>query len=359
MKKICFLSGVISRSGGTERVGTMIANALFLAGYEVTILSFWDRGTPFFKVESGIKVDYLLKPSEGKLYRTFIYPVLKLHNYIIHNHIDVLIDIDTLLTRFSSRAISGTKCKLVDWEHFNYLHTMEDKRRRKCLKLSIKNASKIVVLTKEDYNFHVEKGNVPKEKITYIYNPTPFEGKSPSLCQGNNVIAVGRLTYQKGFDLLVKAWQLVEKNNNSLILNIIGSGEDVDKLKKLALSLNLQRCNFIPATSEIEEWYNMSCLYVMSSRFEGFPMVLLEAIAKGLPIVSFGCPTGPKEIVIDGKGGYLVPNFDVGILAQKIIEIAEDRRKLSNFSKFNVEFSKSFYMDKILPEWIKLIEELV
>ncbi|HFJ6416571.1 TPA: glycosyltransferase family 4 protein, partial [Enterococcus faecium] len=106
MKKICFISGVISRSGGTERVGSIIANSLSDLGYDVTILSFWNSGEPYFGLDKTIKVDYMLNPkTEGKLYRTYLYPVWKLHKYICKNEFDIVIDIDTLLSLYTTRAI--------------------------------------------------------------------------------------------------------------------------------------------------------------------------------------------------------------------------------------------------------------
>ena len=138
MKKICFFSGLISRSGGTERVGIMIANELANKGYEVSILSLWNDCKPFFKVDKKIKIDYLLDYKEGKLYRTYIYPILKLRKYIKEKEIDVLIDIDTLLSLYSGYAIKGTKCKLISWEHFNYYYMLKDKKRIRAKKI-VKN----------------------------------------------------------------------------------------------------------------------------------------------------------------------------------------------------------------------------
>ncbi|WPD51887.1 glycosyltransferase (plasmid) [Lactococcus lactis] len=136
--RVCFISGVISRSGGTERVGTIIANHLANRGYDIRILSFWDRGKPYFQVFDNIKVDFLLDPkTEGKLYRTNIYPIVKLHNYLKRNQIDIVIDIDTALSYYTARAITNTKCKLVSWEHFNYwaMKLLNESKRYKAKEL--------------------------------------------------------------------------------------------------------------------------------------------------------------------------------------------------------------------------------
>lgn len=128
MVRICFLNGVIAHSGGTERVGTMIANALAADGYDITILSFWNHGAPYFRVDELVKVDYLLDPkTEGKIFRTFIYPVLKLRRYIIRHDIDVLIDIDSVLAYWTVPALFGLPCKHIVWDHFNYVHARTEK----------------------------------------------------------------------------------------------------------------------------------------------------------------------------------------------------------------------------------------
>ncbi|HFN2525841.1 TPA: glycosyltransferase, partial [Enterococcus faecium] len=160
MKKICFISGVISRSGGTERVGSIIANSLSDLGYDVTILSFWNSGEPYFGLDKTIKVDYMLNPkTEGKLYRTYLYPVWKLHKYICKNEFDIVIDIDTLLSLYTTRAIKGTKCKLISWEHFNYwtMEMLKEKKRFKAKKLIKKYAKRLVVLTEEDRQKHIDE----------------------------------------------------------------------------------------------------------------------------------------------------------------------------------------------------------
>ena len=358
--KICFISGVISRSGGTERVGILIANELAERGYDVTILSFWDRGVPFFQYSDKIRVAGLLNPvSEGKLFRTYIYPIIKLHQFIKKNQFDIVIDIDTLLSQYTAIARLGTNAKLISWEHFNYFHTKDDKKRNLALKLAARYADKIVLLTKQDYMLHAEKAGIPEEKLVQIYNPTPFEGCRISPRKEKNVIAVGRLTDQKGFDLLLNAWALIEHLLPDWSLIIVGSGENERLLKEQASFNDLKKVKFMPSTNKIEDWYDRASAYVLSSRYEGFPMVLLEAMSKGLPIVSFDCVTGPSEIVIHGNTGYLVEDGSEIDLADKMLYLLSNSDLLDEFSENSLTIIKDYHIKPIVDKWENLIMSLM
>ena len=356
-RKICFFSGLISRSGGTERVGILIANELVRRGFDVSILSFWNSCTPFFKVDKRIKIDYLLEYEEGKLYRTYIYPIIKLRKYIKKEKIDVLIDIDTLLSRFSCYSTLGTKCKLISWEHFNYCYMNTDKKRIRAKKMVKKYADKLVVLTKEDKKMHIDGMNFKPENICQIYNPSPFKTMCKYDYDNRNFLAVGRLTNQKGFDLLINAWKIFEKNDKCWTLTIVGDGEDRDKLEKLAKGL--KRIKFVGKTDDIENYYKNSACYILSSRYEGFPMVILEAQSFGLPIISFDCKTGPKEMVFNEKNGYLVENQNVKSLANAMIKFSQSKETAEKMSLQTKKFILNFSIEKIGKQWEDLICNMI
>ena len=358
--KICFVSGVISRSGGTERVGIMIANELARRGYDVSILSFWNQGDPFFECDKLVKIYYLLNPkTEGKLYRTFLYPIVKMRLFVKKYKFDVVIDIDTLLSYYTLRAIKGTKAKHIAWEHFNYYQTMSDKRRLDSIRLIQKYSDQLLVLTQQDYKSYIEKGNFKKDKISYIYNPTPFEDKKKSLRNEKIFLAVGRLTEQKGFDLMLAAWKYVENQLDEWKLVIVGSGEDEQKLNDIIEQNNLSRVELVPRTDNIESWYNKASLYVMSSRYEGFPMVLLEAMAKGIPIISFDCVTGPGELVQNGKTGVLVEDGNVSKLAYEMVNLAKDEKRQDDYADVSLKVIKNFYTSSIVDKWEYVLKKIV
>lgn len=350
--------GVIAHAGGTERVGSMIASSLAERGYDVTMLSFWNHGAPFFPLNEKIHIDYLLQPSEGKLHRTYIYTILKLKHYIKEHQFDILIDIDSELALWTSYAVQGTNCKLVSWEHFNYKHTLQDKRRMHALHLVSQRSAKLVVLTKQDYDLHKEAG-FPENKLICIPNPTPFEKVSPSKKSEKMVLAVGRLTEQKGFDLLVQSWSIAAKSVPEWSLAIVGSGENELALKQMAKAKQVHNIEFFPATSHVEEWYDRARVYALSSRYEGFPMVLLEAMSKGLPIVAFDCVTGPRELITDEVNGRLVPDGDVDKFAQCLVETLTDEDRQDRYTKANLKRIKGYSTASITDKWERMIHELV
>lgn len=358
MKKICFISGVISRSGGTERVGIMIANELVKRGYEVNILSFWNSTKPFFKVDDRIKIDYLLDYKEGKLYRTYIYPIFKLHNYLKKEKIDIVVDIDTLLTNYTAYAIKGTSCKLISWDHFNYSFMLNDKKRIKSKKLAKKYADKLVVLTKDDYNEHIQRMNFKKEKIIQIYNPSPYKVYKGYNFDNKKFIAVGRITRQKGFDMLLKAWEMVEKECDNWKLEIIGDGEEMTVIKNMITEKNLKGIDLTGKVENVEDYYKSSSCYVLSSRYEGFPMVLLEAQSFGLPIISFDCKTGPNEIIKNKENGILVKDGDIKELAKNMIEFTKSYNNANIMSEKSLENIKNYSIEKITDSWCEMIEGL-
>ena len=205
--KICFVSGAISRSGGTERVGSVIANALANEGYHVILLSCWNHGSPFFPLDEKVELKYLLDPQkEGKLYRTYVYPIVKLHRFIKQNKIDIIIDIDTELARFTSYAIQGTTCKQISWEHFNYwtMLKLNEKKRFTAKKLIKHYATKLVVLTEEDRQKHIQEYDLPDDFVITMPNPSLSDVEYDYNFNSKIFLAVGRLTPQKKISALLE-----------------------------------------------------------------------------------------------------------------------------------------------------------
>lgn len=362
MKKICFFSGDISRSGGTERVGTIIANKLSEKGYDVRILSAWNSGEPFFFVNKNIQVDYLLNPKkEGKLYRTVIYPILKLRKYIIKNNIDIMIDIDTVLSYYTTRAILGTKCKLISWEHFNYwaMERLGEAKRYKAKKLIKKYASAMVVLTDEDRIMHNEKYKLPEKFVRTINNPCLSNVEIDYKFKNKIFISVGRLTYQKGYDKLLDAWAIIEKSIADWKLIIVGTGELEESLKDKKNKMKLRNVYFAGHTDNVGEFYKKASAYVLSSVYEGFPMVILEAQSYGLPVISFDCKTGPKDLIENNKTGFLVKDGNVEELAQKMLEFTRNEKEAEQMSNNVQQSIRKYELETIILKWCKLIEDII
>lgn len=358
--KVCFLSGAISRSGGTERVGSIIANSLAKSGFDVTILSVWDHGTPFFKVREDVTVGYLLNPrTEGKLYRTYIYPVIKLHHFIKKFNFDVIIDIDTELARFTSYAIIGTTCKQISWEHFNYwaMQRLGERKRFRAKSLIKKHASKLVVLTEQDRLKHLQEYNLPRNFVVTMPNPCPSPAKAKYNFENKTFLAVGRLTEQKNFGALIDAWALIVSRCPEWNLKIVGSGEEETSLRSQAR--DLKNIEFVGKTDDVSKYYLTSSCLVLSSLYEGFPMVILEAQSYGLPVISFDCKTGPRDLVIDNKNGYLIEDQNVQLLSERMLEFTKSREKANELSHETFEDIKHYNLESITKKWALLLKEVV
>lgn len=197
------------------------------------------------------------------------------------------------------------------------------------------------------------------EQLAVISNPTPFEDASPSPRLGHRVLAVGRLTEQKGFDRLISAWLRIHNDVGDWRLVLVGSGELRDDLVKQAKDAGIDNVDFIPATQHVQDWYDKASIYVMTSRYEGFPMVLLEAMSKGLPIVANDCLTGPRELVHDGVNGYLVADGDEKEFAVKLQSLIKNHVKQNEFSRNALTMVRDFQLKPITNEWEALINDLV
>lgn len=358
--KVCFVSGVISRSGGTERVGSMIANALVEKGYEVYLLSCWNHGEPYYPLNRSVHLSYLLEPQkEGKLYRTYLYPILKLHKFIKENEIDVLIDIDTELAIYSAYAIQGTKCKLISWEHFNYwtMFRLQDRRRFRAKKLIKRYASHLVVLTEEDRIKHRDEYKLSDKFVTAIPNPCLSGVKVEYRFSNHVFLSVGRLAPPKGYDLLLKAWKIVQKEIPDWKLVIVGKGELEDDLRNLEEELSLERVEFVGHSDDVGEYYHQASCYVLSSKYEGFPMVILEAQSYGLPVISFDCKTGPKDLVEPGKSGYLVEDGNIKKLAKCMIGFTKNLKLAEEMSAYTTKQVKKYSLEAVVKQWDKLLKE--
>ena len=236
----------------------------------------------------------------------------------------------------------------------NFLKKIGKKYWRRQLIRQLKQLQNFIVLSHEDAAEWTELNNV---KV--IYNPLPFFPERQSDGLQKQVIAVGRYVPQKGFDRLIPAWSIVSKKHPDWILRIYGDGmreQLQQQIDELGIASN---CILEHTVQNIVEKYNESSIFVLSSRFEGFGMVIIEAMACGVPPVSFTCPCGPRDIITDGKDGLLVENGDIEELANSIcylIEHKDVRRKMGLQARISVE---RFKIEHIAREWKNLFEQVV
>lgn len=216
---------------------------------------------------------------------------------------------------------------------------------------NLKKLDRFIVLSQEDADNWAELDN-----LHVIPNPINTISNHISTTNNKNIIAVGRYTYQKGFDLLLEAWKTVHQKHPDWTLDVYGRGDKTpfqEVADQCGGSVHLN-----DATNEIQKKYAESSIYVLSSRFEGFGMVLVEAMNCGVPCVSFACPCGPKNIITDGVDGLLVPPEDTNALAEKICWMIEHPVERKQMGTKALETSMKYHVDNIMPEWVELFKEL-
>lgn len=217
---------------------------------------------------------------------------------------------------------------------------------------SLKKLDKFIVLTEQDKMQWKELDNVQ-----VISNPLSFYADLPSKCDTKNVIAVGRFCYQKGFDLLLQIWKEVIKRHPDWTLNIYG--DDGEKITNYAKEQGvLPYCKLHPVTSNIQEKFIENSIFILSSRFEGFGMVICEAMACGVPPVAFDCHYGPAEIIRDGEDGILVENGNIKQMVEKIcylIEHEDIRKQMGTAAYHNIQ---RYHIAQIGKLWENMFNEI-
>ena len=355
---ICIFLHDIGAGGGTERMAVALANELVQRGHNLHVVGLAPTGESFFPLRQGITLHSLDIPLSQLTTRYFT-AIKKLRTFLKSTAVDVIIDVDVILSVISIPACWRIATKVIAWEHYNYFVKRESKIRVWGRKLAARKAAAVVTLTEEDAGNYKRKCTC-KAKIIAIPNfipALPAETASPN---NRVVLAVGHLIHRKGFDLLLKAWGLLKEDGlDGWKLHLVGDGEEKEKLFAQVTALQLQQdVVFLPPTTDIADHYLSAAVYVMSSRAEGLPMVLIEALSFGLPLVSFNCKLGPAEIIRDGVDGFLVPPEDVQGLKGNL-QILLRREDLRRTMAANArEGAKRFLSNEIIPRWETLLNTL-
>lgn len=362
MKKICFLSGDITRSGGMERVGLIIANKLanMPSKYEVHILSLRNASkNSFFSIDKKIKSKSMFGDEKVSYFRNYFKVVSHIRKYIKDNKIDILIDVDVILSLFSISATRFTRTKLISWEHFNYYANLGVRYRDWARKLASKFSDVIITLTDEDTGYYQQNLN-PKALVHTIYNPIIIEASDKEYSVDSKIIlSAGRLTHQKGFDYLIDVANIVFAKHPNWKWLILGEGIEREKLENKIAELNLSNHVILEGrVSNIDDYYDKAAMFVLTSRYEGFGLVLTEAKSHKLPCVSFKCKAGPSEIVLNKVNGFLVDCFDIEEMADRVCELIENKELRKEFSDRTLEDTEKFDIENIIDNWTNLLETL-
>lgn len=231
---------------------------------------------------------------------------------------------------------------LVDW-----IRTLQENR----------HASKydaFVTLTNED------KKNWNNNNVWAIPNAVYSIPDQFAKLHEKNLLVVGRFSYQKGYDRLIRIWQRVSSKVDGWYLSIYGDGEEKDSIKSLAESYGISdTINFNDAVKDISTAYLKSSALLLTSRYEGLPMVLLEAISYGLPLISFACPCGPMDIIEDGVNGFLIKDGDEEAFAEKLVEIIRNDELRIKMGVSAKQTSLKYSNESVMAQWEELFGVLI
>ena len=378
MTKIVYLFSELTIKGGTDKMLTNKANYLAENGYDVTIITEAQMGRePVFPLSPKVKhidigLDFNKQYTQSFLHRIYTYFIyIRIYKTRLKNilyEIKPNIVITTMgrsldfITNINDGSIKIGEAHTTK-EHLRSLHLMEQKGglhkllAKAIRKKQISNAKKLsalVLLTPEDAN------NWKDVTKTYVI-PNFVEVIPQNIAKHNNkrAITVGRYNDAKGYEYLVKAWKYVNLYHPDWILDIYGSGELHDNVKEWIKDAQLENVMIMhEPTDDIMQKYMDSSICVISSRYEGFSMTIIEAMACGVPCVSFDCPFGPRNIIKNGEDGILVEYLNSQSLGENICRLIENedyRHKLGREAKENV---KRFSKDAIMLQWTNLFKSL-
>jgi glycosyltransferase involved in cell wall biosynthesis len=363
IKNVYFFTLDITLVGGIERVVSNLANDLSLnKDLSITIVSFFKKnGSIFYPINRNVSIVYL---EEAPFRMDSIKGKMKSHysiwantiKYFRHNKSEATV-ISTLanISIYLGLFIHKKGVKKIAAEHSQYFaHGFFVRAIRL---LAYRFIDKVVTLTSHDKE--IFQKHFGQNKALAIPNSLSFYPNELAALDNKVIVTVGRLVPDKGFDILIEAFSKLASKKQDWQLIIIGGGELFDSLQNQIEQSGMQAFISIkPSTKNIKEELLEASIYVCSSRTEAFPMALIEAMACGLPIVSFDCPVGPREIIQHNIDGILVENGNPDKLANALLGLMnnnEQRRKLGVASKQNV---KKYLPEVVHPSWLGLIKEL-
>lgn len=379
--KIVYILPSLQAPGGIERIITFKANyfAEHFKGYEITIITSEQMGkAPHFPLSPKVKhidlgTSFDLPYSQSFISKLLKYPFrylqFKQRLSNILNELQPDITISTLrrelnfITKLKDGSIkigefhvSRSAYGAEAMQTKNPIANMLKKRWSHQFVKNLSKLSRVIILTREGAKEWPELKN-----ISIIPNPisTPTEGKQANILS-HHVIAVGRYTTQKGFDRLISAWSIVVKKHPDWNLHIYGEGDLKEEYERLINDLQLkENCLLHHTVSDIAEKYCVSSIFVLSSRYEGLPLVLGEAMAYGVAPVAFTCPYGPRDMITHQKNGILVEDGNIEQLASQICYLIENEDIRKEIGKQAQIRAKDFTMETISRQWKSLFDELV
>ena len=373
--RIVYCIPATSNSGGMERVLTRKVNYLAALGHELIIITTDQRGAkPFFPLDESIKqydlgINYDENNGQGIFAKALAYPRKKrlhkqrLQALLLKLRADIVISMFGDDSSFLPKIKDGSK-KILEY-HFSKLKRLQygrtglwrlvDILRTKMDEWTVKPFDRFVVLTAEDQGYW---GALPNIRV--IPNPLPFTSEETSSCKATKVVAVGRYDFQKNFSKLLQLWARIAPQFPEWTLEIYGDGDQRCQLEQEVKELGISSSvTLAQPTHKMKEVYLSASIYAMTSRYEGLPMVLIEAQQMGLPIVSFACPCGPRDVIHDGEDGFLIPMGEDDIFLKALSTLMASEEKRVYMGQRAREASARYEVDAVMNKWLTLFSELV
>ncbi|MRX63768.1 glycosyltransferase family 4 protein [Maribacter luteus] len=360
-KKIGFVLTSSLHKGGISRVLSIISNELCeFTNYEIHIISFYPSVVSGYTWNKKIIFHDLLTSKVG-MKRGILPASKKLRRLLKKHEIDILVLCGHNVGLLSILSSFFLRTKLVYWPHSSFSgYKLLTKYLNERINAAFVNV--VVTLTKADKTNFLQK--TLARNVVQIYNPIDpelditYQKYNPNT---KKILSVGRLNEEKNFHShLIEIAKIVLSKHEDYEWHIYGSGEYHENIQiRINENKLAEKVKLMGHKSDIYSIYGDYSLLVMTSQFEGFPMTLLEGMSKGLPLLSFDVPTGPNEIIMENKNGFLIPPFDIHEMANKICLLIENTMTRNEFSKENKNFVKEFNIKKIGNKWVSLFESLI
>ena len=355
---IAFFHSGFSNSGGIERAVSIILNHLSNRDdYNILSIEFLDEGHQCVEIDGKVKRVHLYE-SPVSMKKAIIAGgiIQKVKRLLKKYNVDIVIGCGALYFPVAVITAKLAGAKSICWEHTNPKVCGDYKFQKQIRRFGLKHSDANVLITeaaKKYYDSLIKKENL------LIYNPVDdrlFEEHTSYDINSKKIISVGRLCYAKNYDLLIKIAEKVLENHLDWKWDIYGDGEDFDRLQHLIFNTSVaDRLTLKGNALNIYELYPQYSFIVMTSRYEGFPMVLLEAAAKSLPLVSFDIETGPNEIISNGINGYLIDATTPEVMTEKIDTLMCDADRRISMSKNSYDTALKFSVERICEQWVKLL----
>lgn len=356
--KVCFFLADITLTGGIERVTSLLCHQFVKNSPEddiqVEIVSQFRSINPPSYDFSGIRISYLTeknydqyKPHSPMRLGQFLANIGAVRKFFKKHRYDIIVGqgFPNVVILFLA-GVDMKKVMAVEHVYYGYYGAL----LRRIRPSVYKRCRKVVVLTNNDKRCFDKE--LPSNHTIVIPNPVVLIDKYQSPLDSKQIVSAGRLQQQKGYDTLIEVFARVHQQHPDWVLNIYGEGNYRPQLERQILDNRLTGVvNLCGRTKEIYQKMREAAFYVMSSRFEGFPMVLVEAQSQGLPVVSFDCPNGPADIINDNIDGLLVENQNKEQLYEAICFLIDHPDKRSEMGKHAISNVDKYDVVEICKQW--------